>query len=121
MQTYKGDRSKESLGYGQAINGGALHANGYTDRHAGSFESGYQAGLEAEGDFEEHQRRQRRRSQRGDRRTAGSHQEHKCQSGEMLNCLTFYLDGGMYTFLYPLDARHPNPPQSPLGSGILIG
>jgi hypothetical protein len=53
--------------------------------------------------------------------TAGSHQEHKCQSKEMLNCLTFYLDGGMYTFLYPLDARHPNPPQSPLGSGILIG
>jgi hypothetical protein len=35
--------------------------------------------------------------------------------------LTFYLDGGMYTFLYPLDARHPDPPQSPLGSGILMG
>jgi hypothetical protein len=38
----------------------------------------------------------------------------------MLNCLTFYLDGGMYTFLYPLDARHPDPPQlgpsdSPVG------
>jgi hypothetical protein len=44
-----------------------------------------------------------------------------CQSEEMLNCLTFYLDGGMYTSLYPLDARHPDPPQSPLGSGILIG
>jgi hypothetical protein len=29
----------------------------------------------------------------------------------MLNCLTFYLDGEMYTFLYPLDARHPDPPQ----------
>jgi hypothetical protein len=28
--------------------------------------------------------------------------------------LSFYLDGGMYTFLYPLDARHPDPPQ--LGS-----
>jgi hypothetical protein len=44
-----------------------------------------------------------------------------CQSGEMLNCLTFYLDGGMYTFSYPLDARHPDPSQSPSGSGILIG
>jgi hypothetical protein len=44
-----------------------------------------------------------------------------CQSGKMLNCLSFYLDGGMYTFLYPLDARHPDPPQSLLGSGILMG
>jgi hypothetical protein len=47
--------------------------------------------------------------------------EFYCQRGEMLNCLTFYLDGGMYTFLYPLDARHPDLPQSPVGSGILMG
>jgi hypothetical protein len=31
------------------------------------------------------------------------------------------VEGGMYTFLYPLDVRHPDPPQPPLGSGILIG
>jgi hypothetical protein len=37
-----------------------------------------------------------------------------CQSGKMLDCLSFYLDGGMYI---PVPFR----PQSPLGSGILIG
>jgi hypothetical protein len=37
--------------------------------------------------------------------------EANCQTGKMLNCLTFCLDGEMYTFLYPLDARHPDPPQ----------
>jgi hypothetical protein len=54
----QGNISEESLEYGQAINGGVLHANGYTDWHAGSFESGYQASLEneTEEDFEEHQR-----------------------------------------------------------------
>ena len=35
----------------------------------------------------------------------------RCQTGKILNCLSFYLDGEMYTFLYPLDARHPDPPQ----------
>jgi hypothetical protein len=49
-----------------------------------------------------------------------------CQTGKMLNCLSFYLDGEMYTFLYPLDARHPDPPQlgpsdSPRRFSILIG
>jgi hypothetical protein len=34
--------------------------------------------------------------------------------------LPFYLDGGMYTFLYPLDARHPDPPQLGL-SGSPVG
>ena len=48
------------------------------------------------------------------------------QTEKMLNCLAFYLDGEIYTFLYPLDARHPDPLQlgpydSPLRSGILIG
>jgi hypothetical protein len=41
--------------------------------------------------------------------------------GTMLRHCPSCLDGGMYTFLYPLDARYPDPPQSPLGSGILIG
>ena len=31
-----------------------------------------------------------------------------CQTEKMLNCLTFYLDGEMYAFLYP------DPPQSHL-------
>jgi hypothetical protein len=34
-----------------------------------------------------------------------------CQTGKMLNCLSFYLDGEIYTSLYHLDARHPDPPQ----------
>jgi hypothetical protein len=47
--------------------------------------------------------------------------ERSCQREEMLNCLTFYLDDGIYIFLYSLDARHSDPSQSPLGSGILMG
>ena len=34
-----------------------------------------------------------------------------CQSGKTLNRLTFYLADEMYTLLYPLDAKHPDPPQ----------
>jgi hypothetical protein len=37
-----------------------------------------------------------------------------CQAEKMLNCLIFYLDGEIYTSLYPLDARHPDPPH-PVG------
>jgi hypothetical protein len=42
----------------------------------------------------------------------------KRRDAELLELLS---RGGMYTFLYPLDARHPDPLQSPLGSGILMG
>jgi hypothetical protein len=41
---------------------------------------------------------------------------HLCQMAEsfrkeMLNCLFLYLNGEIYTSLYPLDARDPDPPQ----------
>jgi hypothetical protein len=49
----------------------------------------------------------------------GSDCKDELSSGRMLNCLSFYLDGGRYTFLYPLDAWHPDPPQFPLGSGMV--
>jgi hypothetical protein len=32
------------------------------------------------------------------------------QTEKMLNYLIFYLNGEIYTSLYPLDARHPDPP-----------
>jgi hypothetical protein len=51
-----------------------------------------------------------RQRQRGSIDAVETTRAHNCPKGEMLNYLTFYLDGGMYTFLYPLDACHPDPP-----------